>query len=80
MSILKIPDAPKSIQKGFPLKMILDREAINQLGKNLQSIHKQFDIIAFEKDTIKGIDELSITERSKHIAESMRTQGQLKLF
>ncbi len=72
MSIVKIPDAPKSIQKGFPLKRILDQTAINQLGENILSVHKQFDKEAFIKDGMINISELSLTERSNHIAESMR--------
>ena len=69
---LKIPDAPKSIQKGFPLKLILDKKAVHQLGENLHFVYEQFDKIAFIKDAIKGIDSLTITERSGHIAEAVR--------
>ena len=72
MSILKIPDAPKSIQKGFPLKMILDKAAINQLGENLHHVLPPFDKTAFVKNTMSGITELSLTERSTHIAKVMK--------
>ena len=37
MSKLKIPDAPNSIKKGFPLKMVLDKGAVHQLGENLKT-------------------------------------------
>jgi len=73
MSILKIPDAPNSIQKGNPLKLILDRDAVYQLGENLQTVYPPFDKTAFRNDAMNGIEPLSITERGKHIAESMRT-------
>ncbi|MCK5702178.1 MAG: hypothetical protein KAI29_13530 [Cyclobacteriaceae bacterium] len=72
MTILKIPEAPKSIQKGFPLKLVLDKTAIQQLGENLQFVHKQFDKEAFIGDSMNGIEPLSITERSEHIAKSLR--------
>ena len=72
MSNLQIPEAPNSIQKGFPLKMVLDQAAINQLGENLQYVHKQFDKESFIKDALKGIEPLSITERSNHIAGSLK--------
>ena len=72
MAILKIPEAPKSIQRGFPLKLVLDKAAIQQLGENLQFVHKQFDKEAFIGDAMKGIEPLSITERSEHIAKSLR--------
>ncbi|MFT5238500.1 MAG: 3-methyladenine DNA glycosylase AlkC, partial [Flavobacteriaceae bacterium] len=73
MDILKIPDAPKSIQKGFPLKMILDKEAVNQLAKNLHHVHVSFDKEAFITEALNGIDALSITQRSAHIADAMNT-------
>jgi len=72
MPILKIPNAPKSIQKGVPLKLILDLEAITQLGENLQTVHSIFDKENFIKEAMKDIEELSLTERSKHITKAMK--------
>jgi 3-methyladenine DNA glycosylase AlkC len=72
MSILKIPAAPNAIQKGSPLKMILDKAAVNQLGKNLQAVDAAFEKEAFVKNTLKEINQLSITQRSKHIAQSLK--------
>lgn len=73
MASLKIPDAPKSIQKGFPLKMVLDNEAVNQLAENLHHVHPLFNKEAFIEDAMNGIDALSITQRSAHIADVMNT-------
>ena len=73
MDKLKIPDAPKSIQKGVPLKMILDKEAVNQLAKNLHHVHASFNKEAFISDAMNGLDALSITQRSTHIADAMNT-------
>ena len=73
MATLKIPDAPKSIQKGFPLKMVLDNEAVNQLAENLHHVHPLFNKEAFIEDAMNGIDALSITQRSAHIADAMNT-------
>ena len=72
MAILKIPNAPSSIKKGFALKMLLDQEAITQLGENLQAVHPVFDKAAFIKHALKDIDTLTLTERSRHIAKSLR--------
>ncbi|MGK0316764.1 MAG: hypothetical protein ACI86M_002999, partial [Saprospiraceae bacterium] len=47
MSKLKIPDAPNSIKKGFPLKMVLDKGAVHQLGENLKSVYNAFEKDAF---------------------------------
>jgi 3-methyladenine DNA glycosylase AlkC len=68
---LKIPDAPKSIQKGVPLKLILDLEAITQLGENLETVHPDFDKENFIKNAMEDLKDLSLTERSQHISETM---------
>jgi 3-methyladenine DNA glycosylase AlkC len=73
MSQLKIPEAPSSIQKGIPLKLVLDREAVQQLSINLHSVYSTFDKNSFVSSCVNGIDELSLTQRSAHIAESLRT-------
>lgn len=70
--MLKIPDAPRSIKKGFPLKLILDKEAVQQLGKNLHCIYDKFDKVAFAKEALKDIEELGIKDRSEKIADAMR--------
>jgi 3-methyladenine DNA glycosylase AlkC len=72
MATIKIPDAPKSIQKGFPLKMVLDSGAVKQLAENLHHVHASFDKEGFIDAAMNGIAELSITQRSAHIAEVMR--------
>lgn len=72
MSPIKIPDAPNSIQKGVPLKMLLDRPAVEQLAENLQFVNSKFNRPAFINDAMNGIAPLSITERSSHIAETLR--------
>lgn len=72
MAALKIPDAPTSIQKGTPLKTVLGKAAVEQLGANLKYIHSPFDGRAFAEDAMLGIEPLSITQRSTHIAEAMK--------
>ena len=72
MNKLRIPEAPNSIQKGIPLKLVLGKAAIEQLGKNLNHVHPPFKKDDFVKDAMNGIEALSITERSKHIAQKLR--------
>ncbi len=72
MPELKIPDAPNSIQKGVPLKMVLDQAAVDQLAENLQIIHPPFPKTDFIQDAMEGIEPLSITQRAEHIAGAMR--------
>lgn len=69
---LKIPDAPKSIQKGIPLKTVLGRVAIEQLGTNLQIVDPSFKKSLFVKDAMQGIDPLSLTQRSEQVGDTLR--------
>jgi 3-methyladenine DNA glycosylase AlkC len=64
----KLPDAPSSIQKGFPLKMLLDKVAVVQLSENILVVYKSFDKESFVQSAMSGIAELTLKERSKHIA------------
>ena len=72
MPSLSIPEAPKSIQKGVPLKLVLDKNAIQCLADNLHLVHTEFPKRLFFKDAMNGIESLSLTERSSHIAVAMR--------
>jgi len=72
MTSLKIPEAPNSIQKGVPLKMVLDAPAVNQLASNLNSVYSSFDKKPFIDDCLNKIEPLSLTERSKHISFCLR--------
>lgn len=72
MPTLKIPTAPSSIKKGFALKMLLDREAIHQLAENIFSVHDQFNKKAFVKDAMHEIEDLTLTQRSQRIAETLK--------
>lgn len=68
----KIPDAPKSIQKGFPLKLLLGKEAIKQLASNISYVCPEFKMTSFITDCLDQIEDLSLTARSQHIAEILR--------
>ena len=72
MRALSIPDAPNSIQKGVPLKTVLGHKAIEQLGENLNIVQPDFPKEHFIKDALAGIEPLSLTQRSKYIADIMR--------
>jgi len=72
MSMLKIPHAPSSIQKGIPLKVILNSKAVRQLAENIHSVYNDFDKNRFIKNVADGIEPLTITERSIHIATSLK--------
>jgi 3-methyladenine DNA glycosylase AlkC len=71
-SSLRIPEAPRSIQKGSTLKDLLDREAVECLGGNLSIVHPAFDAKAFRESALDGLAPLGIMDRGKHIAKAMR--------
>lgn len=50
--MLKIPPAPNSIQKGVPLKSVLDRLFIEQIAANFHFVYPSFDIDGFVKDSM----------------------------
>ncbi|MDH5367426.1 MAG: hypothetical protein OEW67_10585 [Cyclobacteriaceae bacterium] len=72
MTVIRIPDAPNSIQKGIPLKLILGSEAVHQLGENLSIVDISFDKGAFIKEALEDIEPYGIKERAEHIARVMR--------
>lgn len=72
MSELKLPIAPGSIQKGVPLKLVLDRDAVEQLGTNLNIVDSSFPKEDFITAAMNELEPLTLTERSKHIADAMR--------
>lgn len=70
--MLKVPEAPNSIEKGVPLKEVLGKTAIKQLAANLHFVYPDFNTNGFIKNALTDIEPLSIMQRGKHIAEAMR--------
>lgn len=73
MSLFKLPTAPASIQKGTPLKFLLDVEAVACLAHNIGLIYPNFDQQSFSAQALAGIDDLGILQRGQHIASALRT-------
>lgn len=69
---LKLPASPNSIEKGVPLKLVLDKPAVNQLGRNLKIVYSNFKEKPFINDALSGLEPLSIKERGLHIARAMK--------
>ncbi|MDH5258344.1 MAG: DNA alkylation repair protein [Gammaproteobacteria bacterium] len=70
--MLRIPDAPKSIQKGIPLKNVLGIEAIHCLAKNISTVYPAFRNKEFQKEALKELDSLEFMDRGIHIAKALR--------
>lgn len=67
-----IPDAPKSIQKGYPLKNVLGVEAVNCLAKNISSVYPEFRAKEFRKAALHNLESLEFMERGTYIARALR--------
>jgi 3-methyladenine DNA glycosylase AlkC len=70
--MLRIPSAPKSIQKGIPLKHVHGSEAVNCLANNILTVHPRFDDKLFRRVAMVGMEPLGILERGQHLARALR--------
>lgn len=68
----RIPDAPRAIQKGVPLKHLLGVEAVDCLAHNLRLAHAAFDAAQFRDAALTGLEELELMQRGQHIAAALR--------
>jgi 3-methyladenine DNA glycosylase AlkC len=68
----RIPEAPRAIQKGVPLKQLLGPEAITCLAANIRLVHSAFDSAAFCTTARNGLDTLELMQRAQHIAAALR--------
>jgi len=72
MTKLALPDTPHSIQKGVPLKLVLDKAAVNQLASNLSSVYNGFKGKKFVDKVMSEIDPLALKERGLFIAKVLK--------
>ncbi|MDO9319807.1 MAG: DNA alkylation repair protein [Gammaproteobacteria bacterium] len=68
----RIPVAPKSIQKGIPLKHLLGTEAIECLAHNILLVYPQFDEALFRRVALEGLEPIGILERGQQLARALR--------
>lgn len=69
----RIPDAPRSIEKGSSLAELLGGEAIGCLAHNLKLVYPAFEAGLFERAALNGLGPLSILRRGEHLARVLRT-------
>jgi len=72
MSEIKLPVTPHSIQKGVPLKLVLDRPAVEQLAINIHCIYPGFDKQSFTNQVMSNIEPLALKERGFLMADAMK--------
>ncbi len=68
----RLPEAPRSIQKGSTLKSLLDGNAIECLAHNIALFHPKFDGESFRREVTKGLAPLAILQRGLHLARVLR--------
>ena len=71
MTLPRIPTAPKSIQKGVPLKNLLGQEAAEYLSRNISLVYKNFDSETFCRIALEGLEPLGLMERGRKFAQSL---------
>lgn len=68
----RIPDAPRSIQKGSSLADLLGRESVDCLVHNLTLAHSSFDGDSFRCAALQDLGPLGIIQRGQHLARVLR--------
>lgn len=71
-SPMRLPEAPRSIQKGSTLKTLLDQHAVACLAHNIALVHRAFDVQSFGRDAINGLEPLGLLQRAQHLARVLR--------
>lgn len=71
-SQLRLPAAPRSIQKGTPLKFLLGAEAVECLAHNVRLVFPDFDATGFQAMALENLEPLGILDRGKHLARALR--------
>ena len=68
----RIPAAPRSIQKGVPLKLLLGTEAVDCLAQNISLVYPKFEAESFRRSALNGLEPLGLMQRGQHIATALR--------
>ena len=66
-----LPNAPRSIQKGVPLKDLINPESISCLALNIQFVKPDFESEAFCQVAIEDLEPLSVMQRGLHLAKAL---------
>lgn len=67
----QIPIAPKAIEKGKSLAVLLSQEAVAYLARNIQLVHPKFDTSGFVAAALADIESLALMDRGRHIANAL---------
>ena len=63
--------APSAIERGAPLKELIDRRLVALIGESLQAVVPGFNVRRFRTRASRDLDSLELKERARHIAQAM---------
>ncbi|HUG18842.1 MAG TPA: hypothetical protein VMM56_07670 [Planctomycetaceae bacterium] len=63
-----------AIQKGVPLKDLMDRPLVKLIAESLADVVPGFDVKQFQSRALRGLKNLELKERALHIARAMAEQ------
>ena len=66
-----IPTAPRAIQKGVPLNVLLNQPAIECLAQNIRYVHHDFSAQGFCEAALTDLEPLALMQRGQHIAKAL---------
>jgi len=67
-----VPLAPNAIQKGTPLKFLLNQDSIECLAQNILHAHNAFPAHEFCKYALNNLEPLELMQRAQHISKSLQ--------
>lgn len=67
-----VPKAPNAIQKGTPLKVLMNRESVECLAQNIHYVDKTFPAEEFCRHALTDIEPLELMQRAQYIAKSLK--------
>ncbi len=66
--------APSAIERGKPLKELMDRRLVTLIGESLTDVVPEFDEQRFRSRAVRGLKKLELKDRALHIANAMAEQ------
>lgn len=66
-----VPFAPRAIEKGKSLAVLLGQEAIAYLARNIQIVEPEFNVEAFVAEAATDLEPLALMDRGRHIANAL---------
>lgn len=66
--------APSTILHGVPLKDVLGKDLIRLIGESFADVHSAFDLKAFQRQALDGLETLELAQRAKHIGLAISKQ------